>query len=67
MEAVGKEELLALVETGGVDVSFVVLPADEEPFEMHAADGGPVAARRACRRAARRAQVAGDRRPTSPT
>ena len=33
MEAVRREELLALVETGGVDVSFVVGAADGEPFE----------------------------------
>ncbi len=33
VEAVRREELLALVETGGVDVSFVVGGADEEPFE----------------------------------
>ena len=33
MEAVRKEELMALVETGGVDVSFMVLPAGAEPLE----------------------------------
>ena len=33
VEAVRREELLALVETGGVDVSFVVGAADGEPFE----------------------------------
>ena len=33
VESVRKEDLMALVETGGVDVSFMVLPADAEPLE----------------------------------
>ena len=33
VEEVRKETLLALVETGGVDVSFTILPVDAEPFE----------------------------------
>jgi DNA-binding transcriptional LysR family regulator len=33
VEAVRSEELVALVETGGVDVSFIVLPAGAEPLE----------------------------------
>jgi DNA-binding transcriptional LysR family regulator len=34
VEAVRREELIALVETGGVDVSFIVLPAGAEPLEI---------------------------------
>ena len=33
VESVRKEELLELVETGGLDVSFTVLPVDREPLE----------------------------------
>jgi DNA-binding transcriptional LysR family regulator len=33
VEEVRKEQLLALVETGGVDVTFSVMPVDAEPFE----------------------------------
>jgi DNA-binding transcriptional LysR family regulator len=33
VEAVRTEQLVALVETGGVDVSFIVLPAGAEPLE----------------------------------
>jgi DNA-binding transcriptional LysR family regulator len=33
VEEVRKEDLLALVETGGVDLSFTILPVDAEPLE----------------------------------
>jgi len=55
VEAVGRDELLARVETGGVDVSFTVLPVEEGPFESVALmddpwvlvvpDGSPLAGR----------------------
>jgi DNA-binding transcriptional LysR family regulator len=36
VEAVSKEALLELVETGGLDVSFTVLPVAREPLEVQA-------------------------------
>ena len=41
VEAVRTEQLIALVETGGVDVSFVVLPAGAEPLEVEAVMDDP--------------------------
>ncbi|HTE64035.1 MAG TPA: LysR family transcriptional regulator [Solirubrobacteraceae bacterium] len=41
VEAVRTEQLIALVETGGVDVSFVVLPAGAEPLEIEAVMDDP--------------------------
>ena len=41
VEEVRKENLLALVETGGVDVSFTILPVDAEPLETIALTEDP--------------------------